>query len=65
VGRTRVESTMTWAAVMSLGVGGFKDSGDEDSCLENDGRSITGVPTLGSGPYPSEGKAWIGGPYWP
>jgi len=55
---------VAWGAVVSLGVGGFKDSGDDDSCLENDGVvSIPGVPTLGADPYPSEGKAWITGPY--
>ena len=49
---------MTWGAVVSLGVGGFKDSGEEDPCLEKDGVvSTPGVPALGAGPYPREGKA--------
>lgn len=57
---------MAWAAGVSLGVGGFKESGDEDPCLEKDGvLSIPGVPALGAGPYPSEGKAWIAGPDCP
>lgn len=57
---------MAWAAGVSLGVGGFKESGDEDPCLEKDGVvSIPGVPALGAGPYPSEGKAWIAGPDCP
>jgi hypothetical protein len=52
---------MAWAVVVSLGVGGFEDNGDDDPCLENEGiASMPGVPTLGPGPYPSEGKAWIG-----
>lgn len=55
---------MAWTVVVSLGVGGFNDGGDDEPCLEDDGiASNPGVPDLGDGPYPSEGKALTGGPY--
>jgi hypothetical protein len=48
---------MAWTVVVSLGVGGFIEGGDDEPCLEDDGiASNPGVPTLDVGAYPREGK---------